>query len=119
MDAVQELKKTLERYSTIGPGNIRDFLHAENTRISEIGVTVGDSARLPAENYLRSPDLGARFLLGQLRDIFVSDLRGELLIVTMGVWMAETVKLTEAYDEALAKLLQNSEAREKIAAARG
>lgn len=92
MNPVDLLKETLEHYLTFGGSDIREWLLEENKRLHTEGIKVNDSLGLPAAEYVRSPELRARWLLGGLRGIFLADTRGVQLIVMVGRWAAEAKK---------------------------
>ena len=92
MNPVDLLKETLEHYLTFGGSDIREWLLEENKRLHDEGIKVNDSLGLPAAEYVRSPELRARWLLGGLRGIFLADTRGVQLIVMVGRWAAEAKK---------------------------
>lgn len=94
MHPVDLLEETLESYLIYSGrhADIRQWLLEQNKRIHDNGIKVNDSLGHPADEYIRSSELRARWLLGSLRDIFLSDLRGMQMIATVGPWAAEAKK---------------------------
>lgn len=92
MTPVDLLKETLAHYLTFGGSDIREWLLEENKRLHDEGIKVNDSIGHPADEYVRSAELRARWLLGGLRGIFLADTRGVQLVTMIGRWAAEAKK---------------------------
>lgn len=86
MDAVEQLKDTFERLLEFKGDSLTDFLFVENDKLETVGIKVGDSLGLEPEEYVRSTDTRARWLLGQLRDTYLTDTRGVQLGVVLKAW---------------------------------
>lgn len=68
IDAIEELRKTAEALDK-HEGDIRFFLIEENRRLEVLGIQVNDSLNLAADVYANKPELAARWLLGQIRNL--------------------------------------------------
>jgi hypothetical protein len=76
-----------------GNPEIREYLKAQDLKLKKLGIAIEDSAHLDPEFYKENPDVQARYVLGQLREVANSNARGLSMIQAI-FQLQQLMKLT-------------------------